>query len=324
MVMLAVVVVLVLGASAAAYAALTKKPAPKSTIAAVKSPLATATSPTTPGTPATPGATSTPSTTAPGTPTTVKATPPKIPLQTPTPSSSESSGTSGANEEANNALFGGSGGKSTKTSSSSKATKTSSSSKTGNSSSKASTKETSTSENSEGTSNEGSGNESSSNSGSEPPSPILLDTNAASTYNPYSYPSTRFGDPSLAIDGEEKTAWTAQVDPTSAPKMAEGLVLDMKTAQSVGSVIVKSTTTGMTVTMYGANGHNLPASITDPAWKRLSGAKVLKKKSTKIKLKTKGTTYRFVLLWITKAPSGSTPSKPGSVSIDELELFPPN
>ena len=32
--------------------------------------------------------------------------------------------------------------------------------------------------------------------------PILLDTNAASTYNPYAYPASNFGDPSLAIDGE--------------------------------------------------------------------------------------------------------------------------
>jgi len=313
MVALAVVVVLVAGASAAAYAALSKKGTPKPVVAAAKAPLTTATSPTaTPATPAAPGATTAPgaAATGPGTPTTIKATPPKIPLQTPTPSTPAS----GPNEEANNALFGSSSGKSTKPSSSSKATKTTTPSKSSGGSKEAS-KETSASEGGEGT-------ESKSSSGAEPPSPILLDTNAASTYNPYSYPAARFGDPSLAIDGEAKTAWTAQVDPASAPKMAEGLVLDMRTAQRVGSAIVKTTTTGVTVAMYGANGHNLPASITDHAWKRLSGSKVLKKKSTKLTLKTKGAGYRFILLWVAKAPSGSTAAKPGSVSIDELELFP--
>jgi len=315
MVALAVVVVLVAGASAAAYAALSKKGTSKPVIAAAKAPLTTATSPTaTPATPAAPGATTTPgaAATGPGTPTTIKGTPPKIPLQTPTPnpSSTEEAGAGGGpNEEANNALFGGASGKATKPSAPAP-------SKPSGGSSKASNEEASAPEGGEG------GGEAKSNSAPEPPSPILLDTNAASTYNPYSYPATRFGDPSLAIDGEAKTAWTAQVDPASAPKMAEGLVLDMRTAQSVGSAIVKTTTTGVTVAMYGANGHNLPASITDHAWKRLSGSKVLKKKSTKLTLKTKGAGYRFILLWVAKAPAGSTPSKPGSVSIDELELFP--
>ena len=318
MVALAVVVVLVAGASAAAYAALSKKGTPKPVVAAAKAPLTTATSPTaTPATPAAPGATTAPgaAATGPGTPTTIKGTPPKIPLQTPTPnpSSTEEAGAGGGpNEEANNALFGGVSGKATKPSAAGKATKEAAAP------SKASNEEASAPEGGEG------GGEANSNSAPEPPSPILLDTNAASTYNPYSYPATRFGDPSLAIDGEAKTAWTAQVDPASAPKMAEGLVLDMRTAQSVGSAIVKTTTTGVTVAMYGANGHNLPASITDPAWKRLSGSKLLKKKSTKLTFKTKGAGYRFILLWVAKAPSGSTAAKPGSVSIDELELFPPS
>ena len=43
-----------------------------------------------------------------------------------------------------------------------------------------------------------------------PEQPILLDTNAASTYNPYNYPESEFGDPSLVIDGETGTAWTAR------------------------------------------------------------------------------------------------------------------
>ena len=46
---------------------------------------------------------------------------------------------------------------------------------------------------------------------SEQPTPILLDTNAATTYNPSNYPESGFGDPGLAIDGEPSTAWTAQV-----------------------------------------------------------------------------------------------------------------
>jgi hypothetical protein len=157
---------------------------------------------------------------------------------------------------------------------------------------------------------------------SEAPSPILLDTNAASTYNPYSYPATLFGDPSLAIDGEAKTAWTAQVQAEKAPNMAEGLLLDLKSPQKLGSSTVKTTTTGVTVEIYGANGKTIPGSITDTGWKRLAGLKVLKKKSTPLTLKTEGKGYRYIVLWLAKAPAGSTAANPGTVAIDEFELFP--
>jgi len=288
---------LVVGASVAAYAALNKtKPKPRVVVAVVKG-VGTSTVPG--ATPTTPGATPAPSTPIPGTPTTVKSTtPPKIPLQTPTPQS-----TSGANNEANNALF----PPETKT------TKTTSTP----------TKTTGESTSKEGSSTEGSESKPESESSAEGPSPILLDTDAASVYNPYAYPATLFGDPSLAIDGEKKTAWTAQVQAAVAPKMAEGLLLDLKSPEKLGSAAVTTTTTGITVEVYGAAGKTPPASISEPAWKRLAGLKVLTKKTTTLKLKTEGKGYRYIVLWLAKAPASSTAAAPGTVAINEFELFPP-
>jgi hypothetical protein len=260
--------------------------------------------PSTP-TPTTPGATSTPGATpVPGTPTTVKATPPKIPLQTPTPKS-----TSGADSEANNALFPPET-KSTKTTSSAPTKTTSEPTKT-------------TSEPTKSTSESKDTTETKTSTEPEAPSPILLDTNAASVYNPYNYPAALFGDPGLAIDGEVSTAWTAQVQAENAPKMAEGLLLDLKTPQKLGSAVVNTTTKGITVEVYGTNGATPPASISDPNWARIVGLKVLKKKDTTLKLKTKGKGYRYILLWLAKAPVTSTAANPGSVAINEFELFPP-
>jgi hypothetical protein len=282
---------LVVGASVAAYAALSKsKPKPTVAVLVAKTPGAPPTTTPVPGS-TTPGTTSP----APGTPTTLNTTPPKIPLQTPTPTST------GPNTEANNALF----PPETKTTKTTPATKTTSE--------PTKTSETSGSEGSEG----------GKSSGPEAPSPILLDTNAARVYNPYSYPTSLFGDPSLAIDGEAKTAWTAQVQAEKAPNMAEGLVLDLKSPQKLGSVAVKTTTTGITVEVYGTNGHPLPASISAPGWKRLVGLKVLKKKSTTLALKANGKGYRYIVLWLAKAPASSTAASPGAVSINEFELFPP-
>jgi hypothetical protein len=276
---LAVTTVLVLGAAAAAYAALTqpapRKIAPK--VVTVAQAPATTTPATTPTTSPTPGGL--------GTPTTIKPLPntstaPKIPFTASTP---KSSGSTGLGTGTTNSSTGESG-----TGTSKSGTKTSG-----------------------GT------------TPAEQPSPILLDTNAASTYNPYGYPTSWFGDPSLAIDGETSTAWTAQVNPAVAPKMAEGLAIDLKTAQKVGSVKLITSTPGMTVQMYGANGTTLPASITDPAWVALSPSLDAKKRGTKIKLRDASKAFRFLTLWISQAPQSAAgaPTAPGHVSVNELELF---
>jgi hypothetical protein len=160
-------------------------------------------------------------------------------------------------------------------------------------------------------------------SGESQPQAILLDTNAATTYNPYAYPVANFGDPSLAIDGETSTAWTAQVDPAVAPKMAEGLAIDLKSPRKLSAVELVTTTPHMTVQVYGTTASTLPASITDPAWVKLSVSLSVKSKHVRIKLKS-AKAVRFVTLWISRAPASSvgTPQAPGHVSVNELELFP--
>ncbi len=158
---------------------------------------------------------------------------------------------------------------------------------------------------------------------------IMLDTNAASTYNPYNYPANNFGDPSLAIDGDSTTGWTSLVEPSVAPKMADGLLVDFNTPRRVSAVAITTSTPGVVVQVYGASGSAPPTSITDPAWNALSASVVLTKGHMRIKLggdtaASKGP-HRFVVLWLSKAPQSAvgTPQKPGHVSINELEYFPP-
>jgi hypothetical protein len=159
---------------------------------------------------------------------------------------------------------------------------------------------------------------------SEQPSALLLDTDAASTYNPYNYPAAGFGDPALAIDGEALTAWTGQVQPSSAPNMAEGLLIDLKTPTKLGAVKLLTQTTGMTVQLYGTTEKQAPATITEPGWIQLSSTHVLKKRTTHVQLHGKQA-LRFVLVWVVKAPASAvgTPQAPGHVDLNEVELFPP-
>lgn len=152
---------------------------------------------------------------------------------------------------------------------------------------------------------------------------ILLDTDAASTYNPDGLPETSFGDPSLAIDGDNTTGWTAQVEPSTAPNMAAGLLIDLKDNERLSSVELITPTPGLTVQVYASAASAVPNTITDPEWVAVSKAEVVKTKHALIKLSHSNTGFRFVTLWISKAPASSvgTPQAPGRVAINELELF---
>ena len=153
------------------------------------------------------------------------------------------------------------------------------------------------------------------------PQPIVLDTNAASTYNPYNLPVSQFGDPSLTIDGDSSTAWSAQVEPATAPKMAEGVLLNLKGLQKLSALKLITSTPGMTVQVYGANGATAPTSITDAAWIPLSHSQLITKKHLRIKLRDATKAFSFVTVWISKAPATSTPEAPGHVDVNEIELF---
>jgi hypothetical protein len=163
----------------------------------------------------------------------------------------------------------------------------------------------------------------SSNEGGAGTEAIVLDTNAASTYNPYNYAASDFGDPSLAIDGDTSTSWVAQVEPSTAPQMADGVLIDLKAQQKIASMVLITSTPGMIVQAYGTTGKTAPTSITDPGWVALNGPRVTQKKHVKMKLRDSSKEFYYVLLWISHAPSTSTPAAPGHVSVNELELFPP-
>ena len=293
-VVLAATAVLVLGAAAAAFAALDKEGAAKvhrTIVAVTQTPAAVAPTPTTPVTPTptpttpgaiapTPNAAEAPPATNPLT-STGSASPPKIPLTAPTPKSSGTTTTPSKTNESSGATTPSESGES------------------------------------------GSGSGGGTTTGSQPVA-ITLDPNAASTYNPYGYPASEFGDPSLAIDGDTSTAWTAQVNPAVAPRMAEGLVIDLKSARRLSAVGLVTSTPGMSVQVYGANGSAPPTSITDPAWTQLSAYLVVKKHNDRIKLQSSTKAFRFITLWISKAPAASAGAAqaPTHVAVNELELFP--
>lgn len=156
----------------------------------------------------------------------------------------------------------------------------------------------------------------------EEPAPMLLDTNAARVYNPYSYPEATFNDPSLAIDGEATTAFVVKVREESAPNMAAGLLIDMKALTKVEKIALITNTPGFTLQVYGTTAKkDPPESITSKGWVKLTKSDVAKKHKTTVTLGKANKEFRQILIWLVKAPEGSTQEAPGHVSINELQLF---
>jgi outer membrane biosynthesis protein TonB len=146
--------------------------------------------------------------------------------------------------------------------------------------------------------------------------PILLDTNAASTYDPANHPANTFSDPANAIDDDTATAWSATTDPQG--NLGAGLAIDLNTRQKLSRLRLITDTQGMSVEIYGANGPTLPKTISDPAWVRLTSRPALKARAT-IKLNTHAKRYRHLLVWVVRGAPGSGASP---VDIAELSLFP--
>ena len=107
--------------------------------------------------------------------------------------------------------------------------------------------------------------------------------------------------------------------------MAEGLLINLRSATKLGRLELATPTRGMTVQVYGANGAKAPTTITEPGWTLLSGSHVLKKKVTHLKLHTAGKTFSYLVVWVTKAPAASqgTATAPGHVALSEVALYPP-
>ncbi len=145
------------------------------------------------------------------------------------------------------------------------------------------------------------------------PTPLLLDTNATSDYNPNNYPTENFGDPSLAIDGDTTTSWSAQVPVTPSPGGDAGLQVDLRSSQRLSSLKLVTDTPGASFVILGANGSSAPTTIGDPGWTRISAVHAAKRTQT-FGLTTKGHHYRWLVVWILGAKGGPVSSLPSTVA----------
>ncbi len=144
---------------------------------------------------------------------------------------------------------------------------------------------------------------------------VNLADDAASTYNPYNRAGAESADPKLAVDGDRKTAWTANVDPSAGGRTAIGVDVDLGRATGVRALELRTPTPGLTVEIYGARTKDAPVSVQDPDWTHIT-TQLDVAGNGRIRLGDGGRDYRHILVWITEAPPDGQ-----QVSLGELELY---
>jgi hypothetical protein len=151
--------------------------------------------------------------------------------------------------------------------------------------------------------------------GDEPDTPAALKPIEIASDDLASYdPSGRIaksGDPGEAADGQKTTAW-AVTTPDDGFAMQVGLLVDLGKPTTVRELQLGTTTPGGRVEIYGAAGSALPPDILDTRWEHVASrgkidqtavaGNVAGDNSEKIRLRQGGGKFRYVLVWLTDAP----------------------
>jgi hypothetical protein len=114
-------------------------------------------------------------------------------------------------------------------------------------------------------------------------------------------------------DGNMKTAWTTASHPGGLNGSGVGLIVDTGKYQPYTAMGIATSTPGFNVTIYSSDDSKGSGDPASNGWK-LEGRKSGVGKLQKIGLK--GDQPEYLLIWITKLPSGKS-----SASISEIRLI---
>jgi hypothetical protein len=135
------------------------------------------------------------------------------------------------------------------------------------------------------------------------PQPIDLNGDAGTIYDPYGRVKAG-GEATRALDGDTTTSW--YVDPKDPQQVAVGYAVDLGKLQGVREIKLQTPTAGFRMEVYATDEAELPPDILDTRWSHITnvsnvGAKDDGKRT--IVLGAGTTKYRNVLLWFTQPPT---------------------
>ncbi|MCW3015839.1 MAG: hypothetical protein JWO02_2931 [Solirubrobacterales bacterium] len=153
---------------------------------------------------------------------------------------------------------------------------------------------------------------------------IQLGADAMAKYDP-SVRITRSTDPADAYDGNKTTAWSVTTPDDGFP-MQVGLLVDLESPKTVKQLNLTTTTPGGRVEVYGAAGSALPPDILDTRWEHVASRSSIDETAAsgnvkgdnleKIRLLQGGGKFRYVLVWFTTPPKASPTAR-----VAELDLL---
>lgn len=134
----------------------------------------------------------------------------------------------------------------------------------------------------------------------------------AIAYAPDAAADVDLGDPSRVVDGTTRTAWETPASPDPAAPQGSGVYVDLASPETIRKLIVRTSTPGMPLEIYGAR-KGPPPTIVDPGWDHLA-TRASAPAEAKIKLPNQA--YRYILVWIPGPPPSGGPA-----AISELSLL---
>jgi hypothetical protein len=148
------------------------------------------------------------------------------------------------------------------------------------------------------------------------PKPIDLNGDAGSVYDPYKRVKAS-GEATRALDDDASTSW--YVDPANPEQIAVGYAVDLGKLQGVRQIDLQTPTPGFRVEIYATDETELPPDILDTRWSHIKDVSNVGAKDDgkqKIVLGAGTTKYRNVLLWFTQPPTAAP-----RLRISELQLL---
>jgi hypothetical protein len=148
------------------------------------------------------------------------------------------------------------------------------------------------------------------------PKPIELNGDAGTVYDPFKRAKDS-GETTRALDGDQTTSW--YVDPTIPTQIAVGYVVDLGKLQGVRQINLQTPTPGFRVEIYATDETTPPPDILDTRWSHIKDVSNVGAKDSgkqKIVLGAGTSKYRNVLLWFTAPPTDGL-----RLRLTELELL---
>jgi hypothetical protein len=148
------------------------------------------------------------------------------------------------------------------------------------------------------------------------PTPIELAGDAGKAYDPYGRAKAS-GATERALDSDPATSW--YVDPKDPKQIGVGYLVDLGKLQGIREIALQTSTPGFRIEVYATDEPTPPPDILDTRWSHITNVSDVGTKDAgkeKLVLGAGTTKYRNLLLWFTQPPTDGA-----RLRLTELQLL---